>query len=101
MPKKVSVLRAAELAPGECRAVLVEGQELALFNVDGKFYALSNVCAHVGGPLGEGTLQGTTVTCPWHAWQFDVTNGRCLDRNKEVPCFPTAVENDWVVVTLP
>src|SRR2546427_7356751 len=47
----------------------------SLFNVDGTYYAINNSCAHRGGPLGEGELDGRVVTCPWHAWRWDVTTG--------------------------
>jgi len=53
---------------------------VALFNVDGAFFALDGVCPHAAGRLGEGTLR-RTVTCPWHGWQFDVMTGEnCLNR---------------------
>jgi nitrite reductase (NADH) small subunit len=58
---------------------LNDGREIALFNVDGKIYALDNSCPHMGGPLGEGELKGCIVTCPWHGWQFDVKTGACLN----------------------
>ena len=48
----------------------------ALFNVDGQFFALDGVCPHQGGPLGQGELCGSIVTCPWHGWQFDVEDGK-------------------------
>ena len=64
-----------DLQPGECKTVAVGERELALFNVGGKFYATDNVCPHRGGPLGEGTLDGNVVTCPWHGWRFDVCTG--------------------------
>jgi nitrite reductase/ring-hydroxylating ferredoxin subunit len=51
-------------------------QDVALFNRDGKFYAISNTCAHEGGPLSQGVLEKTIVTCPWHGWQYDVRNGK-------------------------
>jgi len=44
---------------------------LAVFNVDGVYYAIDNTCSHRGGPLGEGDLEGTVVACPWHAWRWD------------------------------
>jgi nitrite reductase/ring-hydroxylating ferredoxin subunit len=50
---------------------------IALFNVGGTFYAIDNRCTHVGGPLGEGSLSGTTVTCPWHGFTVDVRTGVC------------------------
>ncbi len=75
MPKTVKIASASELSPGQCKVVSAEGTEVALFNVDGKFYATDNVCLHKGGPLGDGSLDGPIVTCPWHGWQYDVTNG--------------------------
>ena len=49
-----------------------------MFNVDGIIHALSNECPHNAGPLGEGKLEGFSVSCPLHAWKFDVTTGHCL-----------------------
>jgi nitrite reductase (NADH) small subunit len=55
---------------------LVAGERIvALFNVDGQFFALDGLCPHQGGPLGRGTLCGAEVTCPWHGWRFDVRSG--------------------------
>jgi nitrite reductase/ring-hydroxylating ferredoxin subunit len=77
-------------------------QVVALFNVDGTFYALDGICPHAGGPLGEGTLRGAIITCPWHGWQFDVTNGRnCLNAKICHTGFPTRVEGDDVLVEVP
>ncbi len=56
---------------------------MALFNVDGKFYATDDACVHAGGPLGAGPLDGPVVTCPWHGWQFDVTKG-CAVMSDEI-----------------
>lgn len=56
---------------------LEDGRDIALFNIDGKIYALNNACPHMGGPLNEGDIEGRTVTCPWHAWQFDIPSGEC------------------------
>lgn len=56
---------------------LSDGREIAIFNVDGHFFALDNACPHMGGPLGEGCLEGHRVVCPWHGWEFDVRSGAC------------------------
>jgi nitrite reductase/ring-hydroxylating ferredoxin subunit len=56
----------------------VGGKSIALFNVDGVFYAIDNTCTHRGGPLSEGVLDGKEVTCPWHGAVFDVTTGQVL-----------------------
>jgi nitrite reductase (NADH) small subunit len=56
--------------------VLENGQEIALFCLEGQFYAIDNICPHEGGPLGNGELEGAVVTCPWHGWQFDIKTGK-------------------------
>jgi len=71
---------------------------VALFNVAGSFYATADACAHRGGPLSEGDLAGTTVTCPWHAWSYDVTLGSATHQAASVKSFPIKVEGDDVLV---
>ncbi|HKY62161.1 MAG TPA: Rieske (2Fe-2S) protein [bacterium] len=74
---------------------------VALFNVGGEFHAVQNKCPHRGGPLGEGELNGQVVTCPWHAWSFDVCSGVNVDNpNSKLACYPVKLENDdvWVEV---
>ena len=64
----------------------VNGIWIALFNVDGTFYAMDNSCPHAGGPLGEGKVNGGIVECPWHGWRFDIRTGtRVENQNFEVP----------------
>ncbi len=72
----VRVAKVADVRPGEAKVVLVAGRPLALFNVNGTFYATDNTCLHRGGPVGEGFLEGAVVTCPWHGWQYDVKTGQ-------------------------
>jgi len=56
----------------------VDGRCVAIFKIkENEFYAIDNTCPHQGGPLGEGYLENYTLTCPWHAWTFDVRNGSC------------------------
>ena len=69
-----------QIPPGKGKTVQVAGKPIAVFNVGGAFYALDNTCAHRGGSLGEGTLDGTMVSCPIHAWQYDVTRGSTPNR---------------------
>lgn len=99
---RVRVARMAEIGTGEGRVVEAGGRTLALFNVDGRLYAIDNTCLHRGGPLGEGELEGSVVTCPWHAWRWDVTTGANTNNPAvKVACFPVSVEGDEVVVELP
>ncbi len=71
----VAVARADDVAPGTAKTVVVGDREVALFNVDGTFYALDNTCPHQGGPLAEGWVENGRVTCPWHAWTFNLSDG--------------------------
>jgi nitrite reductase (NADH) small subunit len=66
----------SEIPAGKIAEVKVSEKCVALANVGGKFYAISGICLHQGGPLGEGELDGAVVMCPWHGWQFDVTTGK-------------------------
>jgi nitrite reductase (NADH) small subunit len=102
MSRSVRVAGVAEIPPGTGKEVLAGDQIVALFNVEGSFFALDGICPHAGGPLGEGELQGTIVTCPWHGWQFDVTNGQhCLNARLAHPTFPVRVEGEDVLIELP
>ena len=77
-------------------------RDIAVFNVDGDFYALENRCSHEGGPLGQGMLFGSTVSCPWHFAEFDVTTGESLD--EIAPCgvrtYEVVVEDGTVKVRI-
>jgi len=96
----VTVARAADVAPGTGRAVMVGGREIALFNAAGTFYALENTCPHQGGPLAEGWIEGSTVTCPWHAWSFRMTDGgMTLGDYASVETFDVRVEDGEVKVS--
>jgi nitrite reductase/ring-hydroxylating ferredoxin subunit len=71
--------RVADVKPGHSRRVRVEGRAVAVFNVDGEFYATQDECTHADGPLTEGDLVGCTIICPWHASVFDVGDGSVKD----------------------
>ncbi len=87
---------------GSARELTAGGRVVALFNVDGVFYALDGICPHAGGPLGEGALSGCVVTCPWHGWQFDVTTGQhALNPRIEQVRIPVKIEGNDVWVELP
>jgi NAD(P)H-dependent nitrite reductase small subunit len=93
------VAEVSELPPGTGRCVEAGGKQLALFNVDGAFYAIDNTCLHRGGPLGEGELEGPIVTCPWHGWQYDVTTGvNTMDDSQRVARYEVKVEGGAVLV---
>jgi nitrite reductase (NADH) small subunit len=76
MPPWIQVCDVTDCPPGQGREFVVGERIVAVFQVDGQFFALDGICPHQGGPLGKGTLRGCIVTCPWHGWQFDVTTGQ-------------------------
>lgn len=100
MATLVPVCATADVAPGTGKTVSVQGKELAVFNVDGTFHVLDNECPHRGGPLGEGELEGCLLTCPWHAWQFDVRTGESVTDDSKVAAHPCTVEGGQVLVSL-
>lgn len=95
----VRAARVEEIPAGEIREVQLGEKAVALAHANGRFFAISGTCLHRGGPLGEGSLEGTVVTCPWHAWQFDVTTGKsCLNAAEGVASYPTEIRGDEVFV---
>jgi nitrite reductase/ring-hydroxylating ferredoxin subunit len=74
---RTKIAETKDVPPGTATSVDAGGKTLALFNVDGTLFAVDNTCAHRGGPLGEGDLDGAVVTCPWHGWRA-TTSGRAF-----------------------
>ena len=99
MPNFVKAVGAGEIQPGSGKTLSLEGRSLALFNVDGKYYCTDNTCLHRGGPLGEGLIEGATVTCPWHGWQYDVSTGRCkTNPAAQISTYEVRVQGDDLLV---
>jgi nitrite reductase/ring-hydroxylating ferredoxin subunit len=90
-----------DLPPGAGTCVDAGDRTLAVFNVDGALYAVDNTCPHRGGPLGEGDLDGTVVTCPWHGWRYDVTTGAHEGNpSLRLACDPVTLEDGVAYVNL-
>src|SRR5690242_8042887 len=101
MPNWIRIAAETELAPGQCGEYVAGDRMVALFNVDGKYFALDGICPHQGGPLGKGHLSGCIVTCPWHGFQFDVTSGQHqTSASLRQPSFPTKVEGDAIFIEI-
>jgi nitrite reductase/ring-hydroxylating ferredoxin subunit len=95
------VLHRDAVAPGEVVEVISAGTAIAVGNVDGEFYAVGNTCAHAEGPLGEGSLDGNVLTCPYHGWTYDIKTGACLTNTNEcVDSYEVAIEGDAVCVRM-
>ena len=101
MAQRARVATVKDVPPGSCKTVTVDNKKIVIYNVDGKFYATTNTCVHQGGPLGDGLFDGATVTCPWHAWQFDVCTGEALfDPGQKIDCFAVHLDGDDISVEL-
>ncbi len=101
MPEFVVVARVGEILPDAAKTVAVGDRELAVFNVAGAYYAIDNICPHQGAPLAEGFVQDGAVTCPWHAWCFDLATGKPAPGGigfSDVDAFEVRVESGEIAV---
>lgn len=104
-----------EIPPGHSKIVRLDGRDVGVFNVQGRFYALRSLCPHQGAPLCRGETVGTNLPskpgeycwarqgeilrCPWHGWEFDILTGRSLfDARVRVKTFPVEIEDEDVLV---
>ncbi|HVA72532.1 MAG TPA: Rieske 2Fe-2S domain-containing protein [Candidatus Limnocylindrales bacterium] len=88
-----------EIPAGQIREFHVGGKAVAVANIEGKLFAISGICLHHGGPLGDGELDGALVSCPWHGWQYDLTTGKLAQQPTDgVPCYPVEVRGEEVFV---
>ena len=80
--------------------MMVGRYEVALFNVNGELFALENSCPHQGGPIADGWVEGETVTCPWHAWCFNLRTGKMtLGDFAMLPRFGIRVDGEEIFVS--
>jgi len=98
----VKVAEEALIKEGEARSFEVDGTGVLLSRVDGKIYAVEDLCTHDDGPLGEGVLEGFEIECPRHGARFDVRTGAVCRMPAVAPVssFPVKVENGHVLVEL-
>ena len=92
-----------EISEGQGREFRVGDQFIAIFRIQGQFYAMEDMCPHAGAPLNDGPVKDGTVTCLWHGWRFDIRNGTCLNvpRGPAVETYPITIQGQDVYVTLP
>ena len=97
------VAAVGDLADGESMPVELMGLQLALYNVAGEWFCTDNVCSHAYALLSDGWLEGHLIECPLHNGQFDVRTGKGQGApiTTDIRAFPTRVEGDDVLVTLP
>lgn len=97
-----TVCRADEVVEGEGKTVPVGDKLIAVFRVGDQFFAIDDVCPHMGASLSGGYVEGHIVTCPWHAWRFRLTDGAWADNPRiKIGCYPVRVEGEAVQVQVP
>jgi 3-phenylpropionate/trans-cinnamate dioxygenase ferredoxin component len=98
-----TVAKTSDIQPGTSKLVEAAGKRVALFNVDGQFYAIDDTCSHRGGPLSEGELNGEMITCPWHHATFDVKTGQATGppAQKGVQTYKVQIEGTDLKVEFP
>jgi nitrite reductase (NADH) small subunit len=96
-----TVCKAHEVTEGEGKTVSIGNRLIALFFLEGEYYAIDDVCPHMGASLSGGYLKKGIVTCPWHAWRFRVTDGAWADNPRiKIGCYPVRVVGDEVQIQL-
>lgn len=100
MAQWVKVAAVSELAPGEKKQINLEGVEVALFNVNGEYYAIEDVCTHDGAPLAHGRFRGEEITCPRHGARFNVKSGAalCMPAFEPVETYQVKIEGDDILI---
>ena len=102
MEQLTKVLILKDLPPGKSTRVEVNGKAIAIFNAGGSLYAIDDTCTHRGGPLSEGDVEGTEVTCPWHGARFDLKTGNVIGppAQQGVSTYKIVVEGEDVKVKI-
>jgi len=99
----VKVGRAGEIRDGRPEVFEVEDRHIAVYRLEGAYYAIEDICTHDGGPLAEGEVEGYDVICPRHGARFDIRTGavRCMPAITPVESYPVRVEGDDLLIGLP
>src|ERR671925_513959 len=97
----VKVAQTKDIEPSKMKAVEVDGEMVCIANVEGKYYAIGNVCTHMGGPLAEGKLEEHVVQCPWHGSRFDIRTGEVArpPAMRPEPTYEVKEENNNILIT--
>ena len=95
----ITVGRVEDVPLGRSATIeLPEGMELALYNINGQFYAIENFCPHKGAPLAGGRLCDHAIECDWHGWRFDLRTGQCLTNSGTVETYEVIIEDGLIKI---
>lgn len=97
----VTVAKVGDIPEGGVKVVRLDDQSVAVFHLDGAFYAMDDICTHDGGPLAEGFLEGDVIECPRHGAKFNVKSGAvvCLPATAAVPTYAVRVVGNDIQVS--
>ena len=98
---KILAGKTSEITPGKIVKVESDGKAILVANVDGNYYAMDDICTHQGASLSEGTIEGSTVTCPWHGSTWDCKTGKLIafaSQLNDLTSYKVVVESDSVFV---
>ena len=98
---KILAGKTSDIPPGKMLKVSSNGKDILVANVDGNYFAMDDTCTHQGASLSEGTLEESTVTCPWHGSTWDCKTGKLMEfatKLKDLGSYKVAVESDSVFV---
>ncbi len=98
---KIIAGKSADISPGKLHKISIDGKDILVTNIDGKYFAMDDTCTHAGASLAEGTIEGATVTCGWHGAQFDCKSGKLQKfpaKIKDLKTYNVVVESDDVFV---
>lgn len=102
MGQRVTVGKTSDLPAGSVAVVTIGKKDVAVFNVEGKLYAIDDMCLHMGASLSGGAVEDGCVTCPWHAWRFRLSDGAWADSPKvKLGSYPVHVVGDEVQIEMP
>ena len=96
-----TVCKSSDIAEGQAKAFAIDGKLVAVFREHGLYYAIDDVCPHMGASLSEGMVEEGIVTCPWHGWRFRLCDGAWADSPRvRIGSYPVRVENDTIQIQL-
>ncbi len=96
----IPVAQVGDIPPGAMKCVALDGQRVLVANVDGRFFAVSDICGHRNAPLSRGRLAGHVVECPLHFAQFDVRSGKLIDGpiSADLPTYEVRVDDESILL---
>jgi nitrite reductase (NADH) small subunit len=98
---KIKICKDRDLIEGDVKTARVLARTIAVFRIEGVLYGLEADCKHMKASIARGKIEGHTITCPAHGWQYDVTTGNCLNEPwAQLKTYPVTVENEQIVIEI-